>query len=30
MRPMIAAICLTDVTDSRTKDLSNQIKDRNQ
>jgi uncharacterized protein YecT (DUF1311 family) len=28
MRPMIAAICLADVTDNRTKELKSQIKDR--
>ena len=30
IRPMIAAICLADVTNSRTTELKNQIKDRNQ
>ena len=30
MRPMIAAICLTDVTNNRTAELKSQIKDRNQ
>jgi uncharacterized protein YecT (DUF1311 family) len=30
MRPMIAAICLTDVTDSRTKELTAQMKERDQ
>ena len=28
MRPMIAAICLADVTENRTKELRSQIKDR--
>ena len=30
IRPMIAAICLADVTNNRTTELKNQIKDRNQ
>jgi uncharacterized protein YecT (DUF1311 family) len=30
IRPMIAAICLADVTNNRTAELKNQIKDRNQ
>ena len=30
MRPMIAAICLTDVTDNRTKELTAQMKERDQ
>lgn len=30
MRPMIAAICLADVTDSRTKELTAQMKERDQ
>ena len=30
MRPMIVAICLADVTNNRTTELKNQIKDRNQ
>ena len=30
MRPMIAAICLTDVTDDRTTELKAQIKERDQ
>ncbi len=30
MRPMIAAICLTDVTDNRTRELKQQMKDRDQ
>jgi uncharacterized protein YecT (DUF1311 family) len=30
MRPMIAAICLTDVTDNRTKELTVQMKEREQ
>lgn len=30
MRPMIAAICLTDVTDARTKELKAQMKERDQ
>jgi uncharacterized protein YecT (DUF1311 family) len=30
MRPMIAAICLADVTHNRTTELKNQIKDRDQ
>ena len=30
MRPMIAAICLADVTNNRTTELKSQIKDRNQ
>ena len=30
IRPMIAAICLADVTNSRTSELKNQIKDRKQ
>ncbi len=30
IRPMIAAICLADVTTNRTTELKNQIKDRNQ
>ena len=30
MRPMIAAICLADVTSNRATELKNQIKDRNQ
>lgn len=30
MRPMIAAICLTDVTSSRTKELNAQMKERDQ
>jgi len=29
IRPMIAAICLADVTSNRTTELKNQIKDRN-
>jgi uncharacterized protein YecT (DUF1311 family) len=29
IRPMIAAICLADVTNNRTTELKNQIKDRN-
>ena len=30
MRPMIAAICLADVTDNRTKELTAQMKERDQ
>ncbi len=30
MQPMIYAICMTDVTNNRTTELKNQIKDRNQ
>ncbi len=30
MRPMIAAICLADVTQNRTKELKTQLQDRNQ
>lgn len=30
IRPMIAAICLADVTNNRTSELKNQIKDRKQ
>jgi len=30
MRPMIAAICLTDLTDSRTNELKAQMKERDQ
>jgi uncharacterized protein YecT (DUF1311 family) len=30
IRPMIAAICLADVTNNRTAELKNQIKDRDQ
>jgi len=30
IRPMIAAICLADVTNNRATELKNQIKDRNQ
>src|SRR5437763_16330899 len=30
MRPMIAAICLADVTDNRTKELTTQMKERDQ
>jgi uncharacterized protein YecT (DUF1311 family) len=30
MRPMIAAICLTDMTDNRTKELTTQMKERDQ
>jgi len=30
MRPMIAGFCLADVTNNRTTELKNQIKDRNQ
>ena len=30
IRPMIAAICLADVTNNRTTELKSQIKDRNQ
>lgn len=30
MRPMIAAICLTDVTEARTKELKAQMKEREQ
>ena len=30
IRPMIAAICLADVTNNRTTELKNQIKDRDQ
>ncbi|HYT49542.1 MAG TPA: lysozyme inhibitor LprI family protein [Pyrinomonadaceae bacterium] len=30
IRPMIYAICLADVTNNRTTELKNQIKDRNQ
>lgn len=30
IRPMIAAICLADVTNNRTTEIKNQIKDRNQ
>ena len=30
IRPMIVAICLADVTNNRTTELKNQIKDRNQ
>ena len=30
IRPMIAAICLADVTNNRTAELKNQIKNRNQ